>query len=66
MVRAPGIHRWIGWLGVCAGIVLLASVLQPAGFQIWSTLNTIGFGLRALWLVATGAWLLRSTSAGGG
>ncbi len=59
MRSARPFRPWVGNIGVGAGAVLLASVLQPGGFRVWALLNTVGFGLWSVWLVLAGIQLWR-------
>ena len=49
---------WLAWIGVVAGLILLLSIF-PLGFDFWSLVNTVGFGLWAIWLAGAGFFLWR-------
>jgi hypothetical protein len=53
--------RWprvLGAAGVAAGVLFLASALPALSFSAWGALNTAGFAIWFVWLVASGLLLL--------
>jgi hypothetical protein len=53
--------RWprvLGVAGVAAGVLFLASALPGLSFSAWGVLNTAGFAIWVVWLVASGLLLL--------
>lgn len=56
-----GDRRWprlLGAAGVAAGVLFLASALPGLSFSAWAALNTAGFAIWLVWLVASGLLLL--------
>lgn len=54
-------RRWprvLGPAGVAAGVLFLASALPGLSFSAWGALNTAGFGIWLIWLIASGLLLL--------
>ena len=54
-------RRWprvLGAAGVAAGVLFLASALPGLSFSAWGALNTVGFAIWLVWLVASGLLLL--------
>ncbi|HTX09859.1 MAG TPA: DUF4386 family protein [Solirubrobacteraceae bacterium] len=52
--------RWprvLGWAGVVAGLLFLASALPGLSFDAWAKLNTAGFVVWLVWLVGSGLLL---------
>ena len=47
----------VPWVGLLAGLILLLSIAPGVGFDLWATINTVGFGLWGIWL-AGAAFLL--------
>jgi hypothetical protein len=60
MRAAPGLRRWISWLGLVAAAGILAGLLEPAGLAAAGAVNALGYVLWSLWLIAAGVALLRS------
>lgn len=53
--------RWprvLGWAGIGAGVVFLASALPGLRFDAWGALNTVGFGIWFVWLIGSGLLLI--------
>jgi hypothetical protein len=53
--------RWprvLGWAGVAAGVLFLVSALPGLSFGAWAVLNTVGFAIWFVWLIATGLLLM--------
>lgn len=53
-------RRWprvLGAAGVAAGVLFLASALPGLSFSAWGVLNTVGFAIWFVWLVASGLLL---------
>lgn len=56
-----GDRRWprvLGATGVAAGVLFLASALPGLSFSAWGALNTVGFVIWFVWLVASGLLLV--------
>ena len=52
--------RWprvLGWAGVAAGVLFLTSALPGLSFNAYGAVNTVGFGIWFLWLIASGLLL---------
>jgi hypothetical protein len=58
--------RWpraLGWAGIAAGALFLASALPGVSFDASGPLNTLGFGIWFGWLIASGLLLAASRDA---
>jgi Domain of unknown function (DUF4386) len=66
MLRTPMFGRWLAYLGVVSGAGILVGLLEPAGLGMAALINSLGFILFAIWLLAIAARLLfgRSTQEG--
>lgn len=53
----------LGGLGLGGGLLILAGMLEPLGFELAGTLNVFGYIVWSVWLVATGITLLRKQTA---
>jgi hypothetical protein len=60
--RLGAFPRWVGWLGLVDGIVLLVAAASIATTSdAISTLGFVGFGLWAVWMIATSVVMYRAT-----
>jgi hypothetical protein len=58
-LRSLAFPRWISWLGIAAGLLFAVSIVPSASFDVYSVVNSIGFAVWAVWLVAVGLVLIR-------
>jgi hypothetical protein len=65
MLKMPGAHRWVAWLGLLECVLALlsgASVARSGLFALGGILNLVAFLGFALWVLATSIVMLRQPS----
>jgi hypothetical protein len=61
MRRTRMFNRWFAYLGMVSAVGILIGLLGPVGFGIAVLINSVGFVLFAIWLLAIAARLLFAT-----
>jgi hypothetical protein len=64
MLRAPLFGRWLGLSGMALAVGVAAGLLEPAGWELAGTINTLSYLAWALWLVVVGIVLVVRRDAG--
>jgi len=58
MLRAPLFGRWLGLSGMVLALGVATGLLEPAGWELAGTINTISYLAWAVWLIAVGVAVL--------
>jgi hypothetical protein len=58
ILRTGILPRWIGASGAVLAVGIAAGLLEPAGWELGGTINTLSYIVWALWLIAVGVILL--------
>jgi hypothetical protein len=58
MLRSPLFGRWLGLSGMLLGLGIATGLLEPAGWQLAGTINTLSYLAWALWLIVVGVVVL--------
>jgi hypothetical protein len=58
MLRSPLFGRWLGLSGMLLALGVAAGLLEPTGWELAGTINTLSYLAWALWLMAVGVVVL--------
>jgi hypothetical protein len=58
ILRTGILPRWIGVSGAVVALGIAAGLIEPAGWELGGTINTLSYIVWALWLIAIGVILL--------
>jgi hypothetical protein len=58
ILRTSVLPRWLGASGLILALGIAAGLLEPAGWDLGGTINTISYLVWAVWLIAFGLTLL--------
>jgi hypothetical protein len=58
MLRAPLFGRWFGLSGMLLALGVATGLLEPAGWELAGTINTLSYLAWALWLIVVGVVVL--------
>lgn len=58
ILRTGILPRWIGASGAVLALGIAAGLVEPAGWELGGTINTLSYIVWALWLIAVGVILL--------
>jgi hypothetical protein len=58
MLRAPLFGRWLGLSGMLLALGVATGLLEPAGWELAGTINTLSYLAWALWLIVAGVVVL--------
>ena len=58
MLRSPLFGRWLGLSGMLLALGVATGLLEPAGWELAGTINTLSYLVWALWLIVAGVVVL--------
>jgi Domain of unknown function (DUF4386) len=58
MLRSPQFGRWLGLSGMLLALGVATGLLEPAGWELAGTINTLSYLAWALWLIVAGVVVL--------
>jgi hypothetical protein len=58
ILRGGLLPRWQGAIGVVLGVGIATGLLEPAGWELGGTINTLSYLVWAVWLIVLGVTLL--------
>jgi Domain of unknown function (DUF4386) len=58
MLRSPLFGRWLGLSGMLLALGVATGLLEPAGWELAGTINTLSYLAWALWLIVVGVVVL--------
>ncbi len=58
ILRTALVPRWFGAIGGVLALGIAAGLVEPAGWELGGTINTLSYLVWALWLLAVGITLL--------
>jgi hypothetical protein len=58
MLRSPVFGRWFGLSGMLLALGVATGLLEPAGWELAGTINTLSYLAWALWLIVVGVVVL--------
>ena len=58
MLRSPLFGRWVGLSGMLLALGVATGLLEPAGWELAGTINTLSYLAWALWLIVVGVIVL--------
>jgi hypothetical protein len=59
MLKAPAFKSWLSGLGIFSAAGIFVGIFEPLGLQVAGAINALSYILWAIWLIATGVFLLR-------
>jgi Domain of unknown function (DUF4386) len=58
MLRVPLFGRWLGLSGMVLALGVATGLLEPAGWELAGTINSLGYLALTMWLIVVGVVLL--------